>query len=267
VETLLSTHEAARLAGVGPTSVKRWADLGFIECRKTPGGHRRFERLAFERFLREKSSPSDDATSVWLERLLHADGYALRAALYDARSRLGAWHRVADELGPAITALGDRWECGDVTVLDEHVASERISRALSHIADGMPVGENGPSCLLACAEGDEHTLGLSLVELCLREAGWATVWAGRRTPAREIAAAVTRGDYFMVALSASVSSAGNPALANQAELVARACVRESIPLVLGGGGPWPAALRGASRFTAFGPFYDFSLARLRATLP
>jgi hypothetical protein len=39
--------------------------------------------------------------------------------------------------------------------------------------------------VLAWAEGDEHTLGLPLAELCLVELGWTPLWLGARTPTVE----------------------------------------------------------------------------------
>jgi MerR family transcriptional regulator, light-induced transcriptional regulator len=261
VQRLLTTQDAARVAGVGPSSVKRWADEGLLECRKTAGGHRRFERGALERFLREHGAPAEEGTP-WVELFLDSGSYGLKSALFEARGRLGAWHRVADEIAPAITELGSRWACGDVSVLDEHVASERISRALAHVAEALPVGERGPTALLACADGDEHTLGLSLVEICLKEAGWGTIWAGRRTPVTDIVAAVERGSFDMVALSASSLSASPRELARQAKLAASACRAQRIPLAVGGNGAWPATLRGAERFQAFAPFHEFAVSSL-----
>jgi MerR family transcriptional regulator, light-induced transcriptional regulator len=257
VVELLSTQDAAALAGVGTTSVKRWADEGVLPCHKTAGGHRRFDRAVLERFLREHRV--EDPKQRWVGLLTSAGTYELRAAILDARGRLGAWHRVCDELGPAITELGARWECGDVSVLDEHVASERIARALAQTSDSLPVSERGPTTLLACAEGDDHTLGLSLAELCLREAGWATLWAGRRTPLADLVAAVERGELGMVALSASTLSRDKEGIQAQTRHMEAACRAAGIPLVLGGSGSWPAELEHAVRFNAFGPFHEFAV--------
>ncbi len=263
MDLLLSTAEAARLAGVGTTSVKRWADEGVLECLKTAGGHRRFERTTLEAFLRSHgAAEAQDPRARWLDLLVEGGAYELRAALFEARGRLGAWHRVCDELGPAITELGARWECGDISVLDEHVASERVSRALAHVTDSLPVGERGPICLLACAEGDDHTLGLSLAELCLREAGWTTLWAGRRTPIIDLVHAVDRGGLGMVALSASTLSASAKAVSAQARQLAAACEKQGIKLALGGSGAWPDELEHARRFHAFLPFYEFARTEL-----
>jgi excisionase family DNA binding protein len=46
---LLSLGPAARLVGVDPDTLRRWADAGRVSVFTTPGGHRRFERRALER--------------------------------------------------------------------------------------------------------------------------------------------------------------------------------------------------------------------------
>lgn len=43
VERFLTPGEVARLVGVSPTTVTRWAREGKLRCRTTLGGHRRFE--------------------------------------------------------------------------------------------------------------------------------------------------------------------------------------------------------------------------------
>lgn len=42
VETLLTRSQVARLLGVSPTTVTRWAREGRLACRVTLGGHHRF---------------------------------------------------------------------------------------------------------------------------------------------------------------------------------------------------------------------------------
>lgn len=40
--TYLTAGEAARILGVSPKTINRWADNGRIPCAVTLGGHRRF---------------------------------------------------------------------------------------------------------------------------------------------------------------------------------------------------------------------------------
>jgi excisionase family DNA binding protein len=261
---LLTTTEAAQLIGVGTTSVKRWADGGLLPFVKTAGGHRRFARAEVERFRRDlpgTAAPGDDL-SAWMTRLLHGPAYEVDAALLSARGRLGAWHQVADALGPVIVEIGRRWADGEISVLEEHLCAERLSRALGRVGEALPARPGAPGCLLACAEGDEHTLGLSLAELCLREAGWTPLWSGRLTPIAEVVGFVEAGRARLVALSASSFSRDAGALGRQAGLVAAACLAAGARLVLGGQGAWPEAPAHAVRLHDFGPFHRLAVEEL-----
>ena len=54
--TWLSLGPAARLVGVDPDTLRRWADAGQVDVFTTPGGHRRFDRHALER-MRDARRP------------------------------------------------------------------------------------------------------------------------------------------------------------------------------------------------------------------
>jgi len=237
-EKLLTSAEVARLLGVTAGSVKRWADLGLLRCARTAGRHRRFSSEDVERFLRERGAPAA-GPSRWLERLLSGcDGHQLLGDLYSERARLGSWWRVAEALEPVLAEIGQRWADGTLSILEEHVASERLTRVLAQVSDQLPSRSGTPRLLLATAEGEEHTLGLSLVELVVREFGWPVVWAGRRTPLAEIVAHVAGGAVDALAVSASeVCDPGD--LLAQTERLGAICRAGDVHLLLGGRGPWP----------------------------
>jgi excisionase family DNA binding protein len=257
MKDVLSTIEAARLTGIAPSSVKRWADQGLLPCVRTPGGHRRYDRLALEEFLRSRSRAASGPGEGWLRRLLGAQRHEVESALLEARARLGAWHRVADELGPVVTELGRSWEAGNITIAQEHLAADCLGRSLARVGEALPVRPDGPRCLLACAEGDEHTLALSFLQVCLRELDWVPVWLGRKTPTEEVVRVVRSEDAQLVALSASSASANARALKAIAERVGAACRGRDTVLVLGGNGAWPEHPRQAVRLRSFGAFNAF----------
>jgi MerR family transcriptional regulator, light-induced transcriptional regulator len=256
---LLTSAQAAELLGVGPTTVKRWADAGLIACVKTAGKHRRFPRAEVERLLGAPPEPMKSAITVvsapevasWIKRLTgDATAHEVQAALLAARAQAVGWWQVADSFDPVLRAMGELWSSGQLSVLEEHLASERLARALAATAQSLPTPRGAPKALLAVPEGEEHTLGLSLAELVLREAGWAAPWAGRRTPIAEISGSVRAGQLDAVALSASVMLSAKQ-LARQAEQLSEACRAAGIPLLLGGEGAWPERLRGAHRLHRF----------------
>jgi len=235
---ILSVSEAAQLLDVGVSTLKRWADSGTIESFRTAGGHRRFDRDAVERFRirRMEGGPGPG----WLALLKdEADLHVVASELLRARARLGSWWSVADELGHVLEELGARWERGEMSVIEEHVASERLARGLAWCAQSIPLPTDPPAALLAMAEGDDHTLGLSLAELTLREAGWHTRWAGRRTPLGDLVNAIHHREVGLIALSASCISRDAEALRELHAVLAPAARLAGVVVVLGGEGAWP----------------------------
>jgi excisionase family DNA binding protein len=265
-DTLLSTRQAAALLGVGTTSIKRWADEGVLACEKTVGGHRRFSRAAVLELKRAASRPAagaapPDAAADWVRRLVSQDAGAATAALERDRARLGAWWRVADELGATLDELGRQWETGALSVIQEHVASAHLARALARCGDRLRLPRRPPRALLMTAAGDDHTLGLSLAELCLREAGWATRWIGRRAPIDQAVAYIAEGHARLVAVSASPFSIDDASLAAQAARLGAACRARGAELVLGGAGAWPERPPHGVRARSFRELRDVLRAR------
>jgi len=258
----LTSKQAARLMGAGPSSIKRWAESGELPCHRTPGGHRRFrrgdvERLRAKRATRQAIPRVDDPEKVtrWLDLLRsEEDLHAVLGLLMRERAQRGAWHAVADGLGSVLAALGRLWERGELSVLEEHHASTRLGRALAHCAEGLAVAPDAPVCLLLCAAGDDHTLGLSLAELCLREAGWRALWSGRRTPLDDSLGRIRMGGLAMVAVAASAGAVDAKGLASEAAALAEACAEAGTLLALGGAGAWPESNDGLHRIRGFEAF-------------
>jgi len=256
----LTTTEAAKVASVAPSTIKRWSDQGLLPFSRTPGGHRRFERNAVERMLRSQiaSSGGDDALATqWVRCLVEGRRHEIDGGLLEARARLGSWSCVADEVAAALAELGAQWATDRVTIAQEHVASDALNRALTRIGDTLPSRLDGPRGLLASVGEDEHTLGLSLAELCLREHGWSPLWLGRRTPLPEVLRLVEESRVAKVVLSASSIVNDEPFLRATAEQVGTACREREISLVLGGGGAWPNPPPYGTRLHSFAAFGDY----------
>jgi excisionase family DNA binding protein len=252
---LLTSAEVARILGVTSGSVKRWADLGLLRCARTVGRHRRFDPVEVERFLKDQTGEVQPEhgpdVEGWLELLLSdCDAHQLLATIYAERARLGAWWKVAESLSAVLEEIGERWTEGTLSILEEHVATERLSRVLAQVSDQLPSRPGAPRLLLTTAEGEEHTLGLSLAELVIREHGWPVLWAGRRVPLAEIVAHVASGSVDAVAVAASgVADPGD--LLAQTERLGAICRAGDVHLLLGGSGPWPEWIPYGARVVSF----------------
>ena len=237
---LIKTPEAARLLGVGPTTVKRWVDQGRLNCVTTPGGHRRFKRSDVEYMRLALGGELDDFTVRCLQHMLsEVDAYGLQATCIEMRGQLGSWWQVADRFGAVLTDLGRRWQAGECSVGQEHAASRQLQDSLTACGAALPSPPNEPLCVLAAVEDELHTLGLSLAELCLREAGLESLWLGAPTPTSVLIETIERRSPAIVALSASAWSSDADLLLQHYGQIAKACRRCSATLVLGGAGNWP----------------------------
>lgn len=241
----LTSAEAAKELGVSPSTVKRWVDEGELQAERTAGGHRRLRRavlLAF-RLKLAGCDPETEGSATQLVDLLISDPapQLIESQLLAMHAESGSAWALGERLIPAIYQLGERWQLGRITIAEEHLASERLSRALARLSEWIPFASDAPRVILTTAQGDDHTLGLSLVELCLREAGWRTLWTGRATPLGDIVKLVNQPNLRirMVAVSASVASKDARALALEEKTLGAACSKAGAHLLIGGGGAWP----------------------------
>ena len=257
---LLTSAEVAALFGVTATTVKRWADAKLLKCEKTLGKHRRFARAEVERFKRayEASPQASKVAEEWVEDWLvflreTRSPSAIEARLLQMHARLLRWDLVCDELGELVCEIGLRWSRGELSILEEHLMSERLSRALSRLAEWLPRSPDHPRALLAVPDSDEHTLGLALTELCFRERAWETLWLGQRTPLSSLPAEIARltPGLGAVALSASAVSQDAKRLAKDVTELEGACAARGVLLVLGGRGAWPERPVYARRIDTF----------------
>ena len=175
---------------------------------------------------------------------------------------------MADLLGVVLTEIGCRCEDGRCRVGQEHEASHRLQGALSTCSATLPTPPSAPRCLFAAVDGESHTLALNLTELCLREAGWGSVWLGSPTSTSVLVEAIQRLAPTVVGVSASAWSSDAEALAQHYRLIARACRRSGaalvlvlvlvfvlvLVLVLGGEGAWPRMPGYGERVRSFKEF-------------
>lgn len=173
IDAGLSAAEAARLAKLAgdPQPELGSATLPAIDA-------------ALQRAVEELDEPGAQAA---LDRLLVAVG--LQQAL-------------GDVILPFLHRLGVRWTTGEVSVGQEHFASNIIGGRLRGLARGWAEGV-GPRAVLACPSGELHDLGLLSFGLVLRERGWRIVYLGADTPLRDIADTSDKLTPVIVVLAAT----------------------------------------------------------------
>ena len=66
----MSTSQAASALGVSLGTIRRWADMGYLESYRTPGGQRRFSVEQIEQFLETLQRRSGRTEQQQQERLV-----------------------------------------------------------------------------------------------------------------------------------------------------------------------------------------------------
>lgn len=146
--------------------------------------------------------PSLTDVQIALERSIDAlDEPAAQAALDQLMIAVGPRAALSELILPFLRRVGDRWAAGEITVADEHFASNIVSGCLRRLAHGWGEGV-GPLALLACPPGEQHELGLLSFGLALRERGWRITYLGANTPIDAIRAHALTLSPAIVVLSA-----------------------------------------------------------------
>jgi excisionase family DNA binding protein len=58
----ISTSAAATKLGVSIGTVRRWADMGYLPCFRTPGNQRRYDPAEIDKFIEQMRHKQEQAT-------------------------------------------------------------------------------------------------------------------------------------------------------------------------------------------------------------
>jgi MerR family transcriptional regulator, light-induced transcriptional regulator len=128
---------------------------------------------------------------------------------------------VDDEIiAPALWLVGELWERGEITVADEHVATEISIRVLALEREARRVARVRPAYLamLAAPPGELHIVALRMVANALRDAGYEVMMVGADVPPAALAAIAARHEPDVVCLSATMPGSSDQLLITMHEV-------------------------------------------------
>jgi methanogenic corrinoid protein MtbC1 len=105
---------------------------------------------------------------------------------------------------PALYSIGDLWQANQVSVAQEHMAT-----AIVHTTMTMGLLRTAPpllgdlSVLLACVEGNQHSVGLRMVADSFMLSGWNVQYLGANVPTTALIQHVEQSRPHLVGLSVS----------------------------------------------------------------
>jgi len=233
-DKVLRIGELSRRVGVPVESLRAWERrYGLLDPNRTQGGFRLYgdddlARVLAMRANLDRGLSAAEAARLALAEDVGAEPSAAPAPVVDANELASALERfdeagaqtaldrlfatltldvvLRDVLLPYLHELGERWQRGEVSVAQEHFASNLVRGRLMSLARSWDRG-SGPRALLACVEGEQHDLPLLCFGLALRGHGWRISYLGADTPIASLVDAVRALTPDAVIVSGTVSGA------------------------------------------------------------
>jgi len=228
--SLLRIGELSRRSGVGVDTLRAWERrYGVFEPERSEGGFRLYSPADEERALtmrglidqglsaaqaaavvREGQTPKplpggaailpEAAAEELLRAIKELDEESANRILDEVFAGL-SFDAIAEEvLLPTLREIGEGWTRGEVSVGQEHFATNFLRGRLLGFGRGWMTGI-GPVAVLACPEGERHDLGLIVFGLALRARGWRIAYLGAETPLASVAETAGSIDADLVVLS------------------------------------------------------------------
>jgi DNA-binding transcriptional MerR regulator len=213
----LRIGELAKRTGVSPELLRAWEQrYGLLRPTRTPGGFRLYSAADEARVQHMQSLVSGGLAAAQAAQLILSDGepaprtVSASATILDEKSddltasldrldeqaantaldRLFSAYTVEmvlqDVMLPYLHRLGERWAAGEISVAQEHFASNLLRGRLLGLAQGWGQG-HGPLAILACLPGEHHELGLLVFGVALRRRGWRITYLGTDSPIDAVA--------------------------------------------------------------------------------
>jgi MerR family transcriptional regulator, light-induced transcriptional regulator len=193
--------------GVPADTIRKWEQrYGVLRPERTVGGQRRYTEADVARVEWLKARLEEGFRIGEAAALLGSDTVAppaaadASAAIVDAalRSDVKGVSAVVEQvlllddvaaafdsiLAPALVEIGERWEAGDLSVAQEHLASGAIRAGLQRLLADQRGNVRGVA-VLACAPGERHEIGLLMLAVLLRADGWQVAYLGADVPFSE----------------------------------------------------------------------------------
>jgi methanogenic corrinoid protein MtbC1 len=253
--------ELARRVGVSEHVLRAWETrYGLLRPQRSAGGFRLYSAADEQRVRRMQQYMTDGLSAAQAARsalaetpdgsasgsdagLAIVEPEALRRVLADSLDAFDEPNAqvlfdrmlaglslptvLRDVVLPYLAELGERWESGEISVAQEHFASNVLRGRIAGLGRDWGNGY-GPRALLACAPNEQHELALMMFGVTLHRNGWRVGYLGPNTPLSELAATVDAAAPDLVVVSATLPETLEP------HRRALRGIARRVPLALGG---------------------------------
>jgi MerR family transcriptional regulator, light-induced transcriptional regulator len=184
-------------------AIKRLMDVGMRPGKIILNTQEQLNALAETRIAPRGSDLAPVLEREIITMLKDHDATALQNALANLLMKQGLQRFVLDTLTPLNRAIGDAWMRGELQVFEEHLYTEQLQVSLRTAINAFPRQTGTPKVLLTTFPGEQHGVGLLMVEALLVPEAAQCISLGVQTPLDDIRRAATAHGAHLVALSFS----------------------------------------------------------------
>jgi methanogenic corrinoid protein MtbC1 len=153
---------------------------------------------------------------AYADALLSADEAAAEIAIREAMDAGLDTAQIDDEIiAPALWRIGELWERGEISVADEHIATEISIRVLALQREAQRVAQTRREhrVVLAAPAGEQHIVALRMVDNLLRNAGYDVAMLGSDVPGEALITLMHRHPPAVVCLTSTMADPAGEVLA------------------------------------------------------
>ena len=226
-------------------AVARTIKMGFRAGKVVGGTLEELHNLmGFESKRSSKVSPSGHSDSLqehydsvihqWIDWINEYDEENLNFEMHREWGVLGPLSFITHLAAPLIQKIGDCWECGELSVAQEHFATEILSSFLGNRWRRQNERKDGNTAVLSTLPGESHVLGLQMCAVVVSTTDWKVVSLGLNAPEEDIVNTVNQCGASLLCVSVSSwygTSRAKPVLSRL-----RKELNSKTEMVVGGGG-------------------------------
>jgi methanogenic corrinoid protein MtbC1 len=169
-------------------AIKRQIAIGVSPAQAGAALRRQHEARGGNGSATSLNSPLTAHQIALQNAFLHSDEAAARRALDDAFGLFSIEQVATQIIQPTLETLGTTWMKGELTIAQEHFASNLVRQKLIALIQAQAATAlAGFHIVAASAPEEEHELGLLMLVLLARHQGWRVTYLGQRTPLIEMA--------------------------------------------------------------------------------
>ncbi len=264
-DALYSIDQVSRDIGIGKDTLRVWERrYGFPDPNRNSLGERSYNSAQVERLrtisrlldcgyrpgqvvpLNEQdldilelpgiaaNQPIDPQIEGIVEAAKRGDVVQLRSLLLRVLAAQSPIDFTQDSFAGLLRYIGGSWAQGDLPIYVEHLISYHLSSTISMASSNIQVPANAPRIILSTLPGEQHQLGLQLIEMVFRSEGFETLNFGTETPLDQLQMACENLDPYMLALSFSTVQNRNLLMPQLKELDKQ--IPAKVKLIVGGEG-------------------------------